>query len=63
LRDDQASINRLAEPHLIRQDASPFRNTLQCEDHGIDLVGVGIDAPLPLGSGVPLLFVSTAVAD
>src|SRR5690349_2571741 len=48
LRDDQPRLDSLAEPHFVGKDASALRDTSQREDDGIDLMGVGIDAPLTL---------------
>ena len=56
LSNHEAGLDRLAEPHLVGQNAAALRDAPQGEHHRVDLVRVGIDAPEPLRRRVaPLL--------
>ena len=63
LRDDQAGLDGLAEPDLVREDAAAFAQAPEREDHGVDLVRVRVDPRLPLRGGVALAVVRPADAD
>src|SRR5687767_11271720 len=52
LRNDQARLDGLSEPHLVGKDAPPFRDTSQREHDCIDLMWIRIDAALALARGI-----------
>ena len=63
LGDHQAGLDRLSEADLVGEDAAAFAETPEREDHRVDLVGVGIDARLPLRRRVALAVVRPTDAD
>ena len=63
LRDHQAGFDRLAQADLVGEDAASLFQSPEREDHGVDLVGVRIDAGLPLRRGIALAIVRAADAD
>src|SRR5262249_3518829 len=50
LRDDQSGFDRLSQTYFISQDAAAARYPLERKHHGVDLVGIRVDAALPLRS-------------
>ena len=44
LRDDEAGLDGLPEPHLVGENRSPRDRRLQCEQRCIDLMRVHLDA-------------------
>ena len=62
LRNDQARLDGLAEPHLVGKDAPPFRDTSQREHDCIDLMWIRIDAALALARGIAPLLVGASNA-
>ena len=48
LSNDEARLDRLPEADLVRENAPPFLQPPQREDHRVDLVRVGIDPRLSL---------------
>ena len=63
LGDDQARLDRLSQPDLVREDAAALAQASEREDHRVDLVGVGVDPRLPLRRRVALPVVRPADAD
>jgi hypothetical protein len=63
LGNDQAGLNRLSQANLVCEDATAFAKTSKRKNYRIDLVGVGINARLPLCSCIALTVVWTADPD
>ena len=63
LGDDQSGFDRLAEPDLVGEDAAAFAQPPEREDDRVDLMGVRIDARLPLRGRVALAVVRPPDAD
>jgi hypothetical protein len=63
LGDDQSRLDCFAQPDFISEDAAALAETPQREDHRVDLVGIGVDARLPLRRGIAFPVVGTADAD
>jgi hypothetical protein len=63
LGNHQARLNRLSQADLICEDATAFAKTSKRKDDRVYLVGIGINAGLPLRSGIPLPFVRAADTD
>ena len=49
----ETGLDRLAEPHLVGQNAAALGDAPQGEHHRVHLVRIGIDAPKPLRRRVP----------
>ncbi len=60
LGDDQASLDRLSETDLVRENAAALAKTPERKDHRVDLVRVGINPRLALRSRIALPVVRTA---
>ena len=63
LGDDEARLDRLSEPDLVREDAAALAQAGEREDDRVDLVRVRIDLRGALRRGVAALFVGAAQAD
>lgn len=63
LRDDEPGLDRLPEADLVGEDAAPLLEPPEREDHGIDLVRVGVDASLALRRRVALPIIGTPSPD
>ena len=63
LGNDQASLNRLSQTNLVCENATTFAKTSKRKDHRVNLVGVGINPSLALGSRIAFPFVRTADPD
>jgi hypothetical protein len=63
LCNDQTGFDGLSQPDFVSQNASALGNPLECEDHGIDLMRIRIDAALPLCGSVALLFIRPTQPD
>ena len=63
LRDDQPGLDRLPEPDLVRENAATLLEPAEREDHGVDLVRIGIDARLALRCRIALPVIGTADPD
>ncbi len=63
LGKNQSRLNGLSQPDFISQDAAALWYPLQGKDHSVDLVGIGIDPPLPLGGCVTFLLVCASQSD
>ena len=48
LRDDESGFDRLSQANFISKDAAAMRNAPKRKHHGVDLVRIGVDAPLEL---------------
>ena len=46
--NDKTRFDRFPQTHFISKDAPAARNPLERKHHGVDLVGICIDATLPL---------------
>jgi hypothetical protein len=63
LGNDQAGLNRLSQTNLVCENATTFAKTSKCKDHRVNLVGVRINARLPLRSRIALTVVWPADPD
>jgi hypothetical protein len=54
LSDDQAGLDRLPQANLVGKNATTFAQTPKCENYGVNLVRIGINARLALRCGIPL---------
>jgi hypothetical protein len=63
LGNHQAGFNRLSQADLICENATAFAKTPKRKDDRVYLVGIGINAGLPLCSGISLPVVRAANTD
>jgi hypothetical protein len=63
LGNHQAGLNRLSQANFVGENAPAFAKASKRKNYRVNLVGVGINARLPLRSRVPLTVVWTADAD
>jgi hypothetical protein len=43
LTDDEAGLDRLAEPHFVREQRAPRQRRTKCEERGVDLMRIEVD--------------------
>ena len=63
LGDHQARLDRLSQADFVSEDAAALAEASEREDHRVDLVGVGIDARLPLRRRVAFPVIRAADPD
>jgi hypothetical protein len=63
LRDNQAGLDRLSQSNFVREDATAFTQAPECKDYSVDLVRIGINPCLPLGSCVALSLIWSSDTD
>jgi hypothetical protein len=63
LGDHEARLDRLSQTHLISEDATALAEAPERKDHRVDLVGIRVDARLPLRRSVAFPVIWAADAD